>query len=147
MAADPNSKTTSALREPYRWFLAGVGVVLVGVGAVGAVVPGLPTTIFLILASVCFTKSCPWLEERLIRNRFFAPYLKYLDGHAMTPRAKLVAALTMWLFAGTSAALLAWRGMWAVSGVVVGLALIGTIAIALWRGIRRAPQTSAVESR
>jgi hypothetical protein len=55
--------------------LAAAGLLCVGLGALGAVLPGLPTTIFLILASYCFTRSCPWLEERLLRTRLFAPYM------------------------------------------------------------------------
>ena len=58
---------------PRRLLLAGAGVLAVGLAALGVVVPGLPTTVFLIAASYCFARSCPWLEERLLRNRPFAP--------------------------------------------------------------------------
>lgn len=97
------------------WLFASAGVVCVGLGAVGVVVPGLPTTVFLIIASWLFTKSCPWLERRLIRNRFFGPYLRYVDGQTGMPRkAKALTLVVMWGFVGLSCALLAQRvpGLW-----------------------------------
>ncbi len=119
-----------------RWVLAGAGVVAVILGGIGVVVPGLPTTIFLIIASACFTRSCPWLGERLIRNRFFGPYVRYLDGEeAMSWRGKAVSIGLMWLCVSLSSwtMLHADRGMgWLV--VCLGLlAATGTICIIRWR--------------
>ncbi len=122
-----------------RWVLAGAGVVAVILGGIGVVVPGLPTTIFLIIASACFTRSCPWLGERLIRNRFFGPYVRYLDGEAvMSWRAKAVSIALMWLFVTLSslAMLRVDRGLeWLV--ICLGLlAAIGTFCIIRWGGRR-----------
>lgn len=114
------------------WLFAGAGVVCVGLGALGVVVPGLPTTGFLIMASWLFTKSCPWLERKLIRNRFFGPYLKYLDGNARMPRkAKAIAIGTMWFFVAMSSVILyeAVHGVW-LPLLVIGAACIGTLFIA-----------------
>lgn len=120
-----------------RWLLAGLGVACVGIGAVGVAVPGLPTTIFLLIASVCFAKSCPWLEDRLIRTRLFAPYVRYLDRRTPMPvRAKVWTVALMWMFAGTSAVLLAMRGdaAWIAAGVAVAvLAGVGTVMVVRWR--------------
>ena len=41
---------------------AGLGLASVGLGGLGIVVPGLPTTIFFIAAAACFSKSSPRLE-------------------------------------------------------------------------------------
>ncbi len=77
---------------------------LVAIGAVGVFLPGLPTTIFLIGASWCFTRSCPWLEERLIRIPLFRPFLIYLDHGAQMPRKVVVWTLiVMWLAIAASA--------------------------------------------
>jgi uncharacterized membrane protein YbaN (DUF454 family) len=128
--------------------MAGAGVSAVILGAIGAVLPGLPTAIFLIIASWCFTRSCPWLERLLIRNRFFAPYVRYLDGEAaMSRRGKAVAIALMWLSVGLSslAMLRADRGLeWLV--VCLGLlAAIGTVWIIHWRPRRAArPLADAV---
>lgn len=79
-----------------RWLLAAAGVVSVGLGALGALLPGLPTTIFLIVASWCFARSCPWLEERLVRTALFRPFLGYLNGARMPRRAVIVTLAVMW---------------------------------------------------
>ena len=39
------------------WAWNSAGIVFVGLGLVGTVVPGMPTTVFLILALGCFTKA------------------------------------------------------------------------------------------
>ena len=91
-----------------RWLLASAGVVLVGIGAIGAVVPGLPTVVFLIGASWCFARSCPWLEERLIRVPLFKPFFVYLDAGARMPRRIVIRTLlVMWLAIGVSSLLVA----------------------------------------
>ncbi len=94
--------------SPRRLTLAALGVLCVGLAAIGVVVPGLPTTIFLMMATYLFTRSCPWLEERLIRNRFFAPFIGYLDGSAKMPlRAKITTMIVMWSFVSFSVWVLA----------------------------------------
>jgi uncharacterized protein len=112
--------------------LASVGVVSVGFGAVGAVVPGLPTTIFLIIASACFARSCPWLEDRLLRNRLFAPYMAWLDGGRPMPRrAKAMAMGMMWAAIAVSLAILAAGGrlpLW-LALAIAGAGVVGTVAI------------------
>ncbi|GJM18645.1 MAG: hypothetical protein DHS20C14_08580 [Phycisphaeraceae bacterium] len=82
-------------RSPRRWALASVGVACVGLAALGVVTPGLPTTVFLIVASWCFARSCPWLEQRLIRNRFFGPFLRYLEPGAVMPKKAMWITLAM----------------------------------------------------
>lgn len=117
-----------------RWLLAGAGVVCVVLGAIGALLPGLPTTIFLILASYCFARSCPWLEERLLRNRLFAPYMAWIDGRQRMPRgAKAGAIGAMWLAVITSLVLLHTASRlqpWLAAGILAA-AVIGTFAIAM----------------
>lgn len=122
----------SWVRNPRRWAFAGVGVASVGLGWLGVFVPGLPTTIFLIIASYCFTRSCPWLEDRLLRVPLFAPYMRVLDeGRGMSKKAAASALLSMWSCVGLSLTILyvAGRlGPWVAGGVVVA-ALAGTAMI------------------
>lgn len=120
-----------------RYGLAGLGVGCVGLGALGVVLPGLPTTIFLIIASWCFARSFPSLTERLIRNRFFAPFLKYVRPGAVMPRkAKVIAAAMMWTAITISCWMfyLAETPLW-IPVLVVAAGLVGTWCIAR-QGVR-----------
>ena len=133
--------------RPIRWLLAGIGVVFVGVAAVGVFVPGLPTTVFLIAAAWCFTKSCPYLERVLVRNRLFGPFLKYVDrAEPIPPRAKAIALSMMWAFSALAVALFVLADhtpAWIAIPVVVA-ACIGTLAIVRWdAGIRRTTAPAA----
>lgn len=124
------------VRSPRRLLLAVLGVMSVGLAVAGVFVPGLPTTIFLIIGSALLTKSCPYLEERLIRNRLFKPYLRYVYGNEPMPTHARVAAMSMmWIAVLTSLALLGWRGQLPVWLAVVLLAAAGagTWCIATWR--------------
>jgi len=92
-----NSASRSPHSRLHRWLLVAAGVALVGFGAIGVFVPGLPTVVFLLGASWCFARSCPWLEDRLIRVPLFKPFLIYLDNGARMPRRVMVWTLIiMW---------------------------------------------------
>jgi uncharacterized membrane protein YbaN (DUF454 family) len=126
-----------------RWLLVALGVVSVGVGGIGVFVPGLPTTVFLLAASWCFARSCPWLEERLVRVRLFRPFLASLEPGARMPlRALLTTLAVMWLAVGTSAALLSLGepSRPALAAFIVALGLVGTFFV---MRLHRRPQSEA----
>lgn len=141
----PDSTTLSCpvraiVKSPKRLALACVGVLSTGLGAVGAFVPGLPTTIFIIIAAACFAKSCPWLEEVLLRNRIFAPAMAIIDGtRPFTNRLRMIAAVAMWTFGGIGTNLLLCRtdAGYAAPSIVLASLAAGSICIALYK--RRAP--------
>jgi uncharacterized membrane protein YbaN (DUF454 family) len=128
-----------------RYALAAAGIACVGVGAVGVVVPGLPTTIFLIAASYLFTRSCPWLEERLIRTRFFAPFLQYLDAPRSMPRRAKISVITiMWISVAISSGILSTSSPgrpW------LPLLLIAAAAVGTWVIARLAPKVSPLPAQ
>lgn len=83
---------------PRRAF-AGVGFVFVGLGLIGVVVPGWPTTIFMILALWAFKKSSPKMECWLLNHRMFGPTLRdWEENHSIKRRTKIVAITTLWAF-------------------------------------------------
>lgn len=76
-------------RGPLRWLLLSLGTVLTALAAVGAFLPVLPTTPFLILAAACFVRSSPTFHARLLENRVFGPYLKQWEkDHTIPMEAK-----------------------------------------------------------
>jgi uncharacterized protein len=93
---DAEATRLSAARPGWQralWALLGLG--FVGVGGVGVVVPGLPTTPFLLLAAACFARSSPRLYHWLVTNRHFGPLiLDYRAGLGVSARVK-ATALTM----------------------------------------------------
>lgn len=113
-----------------RWLWLAAGFVCVGLGGIGVVVPGLPTTGFLILAAGCFSRSSPRFEQWVLNLPKFGPMVRdYRAGLGMPRRAKVFAIGSIVLFAGGAA----W---WALDGVVrwivVALGVIG-IAYIGWR--------------
>ncbi|WP_102958016.1 YbaN family protein [Mangrovicella endophytica] len=79
-----------------RWIYTALGLVLTGIGIVGAFVPLLPTTIFLILAASCFARSSPRLERWLLDHPRFGPGLRaWRNEGAVSRRAKIMACIGM----------------------------------------------------
>ena len=82
-----------------RWLWVALGCLFVGLGAIGAVIPGMPTTVFLVLAAACFIRSSQKLYDWLISNKTFGPYLKdYREGKGIPLKAKLIALSMIIIF-------------------------------------------------
>lgn len=109
------------------WIIA--GSVFVVLGAFGVILPGLPTTPFLILAAACYIRSSQKLYDWLIANKTFGPYLKdYREGKGIPKRAKKIALIMMTIFVGY-AVLFALDDL-VVRAVVLILGLIGFFYVA-----------------
>lgn len=77
-------------------FYRALGLAALGLGILGAFLPLLPTTIFLIIAAWAFGKSAPKLRARLYAHKRFGPTLRAWDRHgAIPPRAKVAALIGM----------------------------------------------------
>lgn len=72
------------------WLAA--GFLCVGLGFIGALVPLMPTTIFLILAAGCFARSSPRLETWLLDHPRFGPSLRMWREQRAISRAGKIAA-------------------------------------------------------
>lgn len=105
-----------------------IGLFFVGLGALGAFLPVLPTTPFMIVAVACFTRSSVRLETWLLQHKRFGPLLRdWRVRGAIPPRAKtasLIGTVTgyaMFWIGGSPGPLLA--------GAVAGLMLFGLIYV------------------
>jgi uncharacterized protein len=85
------------------WALA--GLLCVAVGGVGIVVPGLPTTVFFIMAAWCFARSSNRLERWVLGLPKIGPAVRdYRSGHGMPRRAKQFAVTSIVVFSALSIA-------------------------------------------
>ena len=112
-----------------RVLIIACGTASVGVGVVGALVPLLPTTPFLLLAAYLFARSSERLYEWLLGNRLVGGYLRrYYEGRCMSGRHKVVTLALLWIALGLSALLAvdAWwvRGILGGVGVAVSLHIL-----------------------
>jgi len=74
--------------------LLSIGWICVGLGFIGIFVPGLPTTIFLIIALWAFTKSSNKLRIWLLNHKKFGPFLRDWQEHRVVPlRAKILMVI------------------------------------------------------
>ena len=80
---------------PKSVFLA-LGLVSVGLGALGLVLPFVPTTPFLLLAAACFARSSEKLHSRLLENRTFGPHIRrWEEDRSMSSGAKFLALFSI----------------------------------------------------
>ncbi|MBE6070403.1 MAG: DUF454 domain-containing protein [Clostridium butyricum] len=65
------------------------GVIALGLGMIGVILPVLPTTPFLLLTSFCFAKGSRRFDEWFKRTELYKKYLEnYVNNRAMTLKQK-----------------------------------------------------------
>lgn len=129
----------------FRWLQATGGVACVALGAVGAVVPVMPTTVFLLCGSYLLVRSAPSLERQVREIRLFRPYLRYLDPTVMmSMRVRVAALVSMWTSLAVSGTVLHFSGVGGVRTFVtlLGAGAAGSVAILLFRRCRRRPASA-----
>ncbi|MCG9894261.1 MAG: YbaN family protein [Fimbriimonadaceae bacterium] len=110
-----------------RHFWNALGLALTGLGILGFVIPGLPGTIFLILALACFKKGSPRLEAWMLNHPWFGSILRDWDEHRWMPLwVKWVSCLFMGLF-GIGAVLRG--GPWWSWGTITLLCVVGIVYV------------------
>lgn len=111
------------------WLVA--GLIAIALGTVGIIVPGLPTTVFFIVAAACFSKSSERLEQWVLDLPKIGPMVRdYRAGLGMPRRAKVAATGTISVVVAASVVLFLESS--AVKVVVVAAGVIG-ICVILWR--------------
>jgi uncharacterized protein len=92
-----------------RYLLITLGWLFVILGVIGAVLPLLPTTPFLILALGCFAESSPRFHKMLLDNKWFGPPLaQWENSHTIRRKIKhkvmvLIIAtfgISIWILSG-----------------------------------------------
>jgi len=97
------------LAQIKRHLLMGLGWLCITLAAIGAVLPLLPTTPFLILALACFSKSSPRFHAMLLRNKWLGPTLAQWEAkHTIQRKVKHKAialiiatfSISIWVLSG-----------------------------------------------
>lgn len=79
-----------------RWLWLLLAYVSIGLAMLGVLLPGLPTTEFVLLAAWAASRSSPRLAAWLDNHRLFGPLLRdWRNGGVITRRSKLLASLSM----------------------------------------------------
>jgi len=113
-----------------RILLISLGWLCVGLGFIGIFVPGIPTTIFLIIALWAFTKSSEKLRNWLLNHKRFGPILNNWQKHKVVPRrAKILMVVLM-----SSAVILFYyssQSLMLTIGLIIILVLVAIYVISL----------------
>ena len=125
-----------------RWLWTGLGSIFVVFAAIGTIVPGWPTTSWLVAAGFCFGRSSRRMFRWLLTNRLFGNALLeyYKAGRALPLHSKIViigiisvvSGLSIWTvtklgdpgFGQTTIAVVALIGIWFVGWKVPTIELV-----------------------
>lgn len=108
------------------WLMA--GLVCVALGGVGVILPGLPTTVFFIMAAACFARSSPRLERWVLDLPRVGPMVRdYRAGLGMPRRAKTIAIGMIVAFSGFAVVVLSplWARLVVGAAALVGVWYVG----------------------
>jgi len=112
--------------RPLRALLILLGTLCVALGAIGMLLPVLPTTPFLLLAATCYARSSERFYDWLTTNRWCGAYIRnYREGRGIPLKQKAVTIAFLWLTIGCTvwwADLQGWV-RWILVGIAVGVTI------------------------
>jgi len=121
----PNDRDTACLSGLRRGLYVLLAAVFFLLGMIGVVLPGLPTTPFLLLTAYFLMRSWPRMHRLLLANRLFGPMLRDWHHHrAVTWRVKVQATAMV-------AAMIALVIVWSSYSLPVSIAVISLAAVGL----------------
>lgn len=113
-----------------RYLMIAFGWLCVGIGLVGVVVPGLPTTVFLLIAAWAFSRSSERFQRWLVEHPHLGPPVKaWRDRGAIPLKAKVLAVVMM---SGSLAIIIAYGGGW-ILPTIVGAIMVCAAAFVISR--------------
>ena len=102
-----------------------LGTILLGLGLLGVITPGLPTTPFIMLTAYLYMRSSPRLHEKLKNHRITGKYLNRVS-NGLSLKGRLISIGCMWIMVCITAFLIFDYGK--MRFIMLGLGAIGTIA-------------------
>lgn len=107
-----------------RFVYCGLGLACVALGFVGAFLPLLPTTPFLILALMCFAKGSNCLHQWLLNHRILGKYLREWESDRVIPLKAKFTATIMIAFSSSYLALTSPLALPMLAGFVASMLLV-----------------------
>lgn len=113
-----------------RMLLTAAGILSLLLGLLGILLPGLPTTPFVLLSAACLARSSPRLHRKLINNRHLGPMVRDWEANRSLPlKIKCVSTSIM----GGMVMLSAWQ-LSARPGLQALVLILGVVGcIVVWR--------------
>lgn len=107
-----------------------LGTLFLALGAIGVIVPGLPTTPFLLLAAALYFRGSERLYSWLLNHRVFGKAIRrFRETKSISLRVKVISIGTMWAMILLSIFL--FIGNRSVEIVVSALGVVGTVVLLL----------------
>ncbi|ACE86301.1 YbaN family protein [Cellvibrio japonicus] len=93
-----------------RWVWRCLALVAVALGLIGVIVPGMPTTVFMLMGAAAASRGWPALHDWLLSHPRFGPPIQHWRNYGAVPRkAKWMALITMllsmWMICSSATAL------------------------------------------
>ncbi|MFZ7138705.1 MAG: YbaN family protein [archaeon] len=93
---DSQNQTSNNKLVRSLFFVAGTITLLLG--AVGVVLPILPTTPFLLVSLACYLRSSERMTHWMLNNKYFGKYIRnYTEGKGIPMKTKLFAIAVLWI--------------------------------------------------
>lgn len=93
---NPNNGTQRP-SSPKRILFIVAGTICLGLGALGIILPLLPTTPFLLLTAACYMRGSDRMYQWLLNNKWFGKYIRnYREGKGIPLRGKISALVLLW---------------------------------------------------
>ena len=110
-----------------------LGFTCVAIGIIGIVVPGLPTTVFMIIAAWLFSISNPRFEKWLLNLPKIGPAIQnFRNGLGMPIKAKFFAVSSIFIFTAVATILL-------IENLLLRVSIIFVAVIGIWYITSRVP--------
>lgn len=120
----PQSRLRDTLLNGLLWLVGAVALVL---GIIGAVLPVVPTTPFILVTAACWGRASPRFHRWLHRHRYFGPMVRNWEERRAIPRRAKYLAWTM-MSISSIAMIVRFPERWYVGAVIGAVCL----CVGLW---------------
>jgi uncharacterized membrane protein YbaN (DUF454 family) len=131
----PANRAKKHSSKHVRFILVVIGTISLALGIIGIILPLLPTTPFLLLATACYARSSDRFYNGLLSNRVLGPPIReWRDHRAVTKRTKLTSVIVVVISFGFTIGFVLDKEL---PKIILTVVALGIIAILLLLPTRR----------